>query len=209
MVTFMAAPKNDLAIPPFNDIVMTDVTITYDLGQSGDRDAAVRRRPGQRHDSGPGFELQSSRRSPSDAINNRHSGDRRGDGIAAIDVPRRSRSRERQITFRSCDNWWSRSAPDPETDDRIGSPLRPPAAATSSGGASSFRTGSRRAMEILTLTHARIRAGQGDLSGAPAFCGRSWSDCRTTPRRGPCSKSSHEKAEREAVPERAEPLSEP
>lgn len=29
MVTFMAAPKNDLAIPPFNDIVMTDVTITY------------------------------------------------------------------------------------------------------------------------------------------------------------------------------------
>jgi hypothetical protein len=29
MVTFAAAPKNDLAIPPFNDIVMTDVTITY------------------------------------------------------------------------------------------------------------------------------------------------------------------------------------
>jgi hypothetical protein len=28
-VTFQAAPKNDLAIPPFNDIVMTDVTINY------------------------------------------------------------------------------------------------------------------------------------------------------------------------------------
>jgi len=30
MVTFMAAPKNDLAIPPFNDVVMTDVIITYE-----------------------------------------------------------------------------------------------------------------------------------------------------------------------------------
>jgi hypothetical protein len=28
-VTFVAAPKNDLAIPPFNDIIMTDVTISY------------------------------------------------------------------------------------------------------------------------------------------------------------------------------------
>jgi hypothetical protein len=28
-VTIQAAPKNDLAIPPFNDIVMTDVTISY------------------------------------------------------------------------------------------------------------------------------------------------------------------------------------
>ena len=28
-VTLGAAPKNDLAIPPFNDVVMTDVTITY------------------------------------------------------------------------------------------------------------------------------------------------------------------------------------
>jgi hypothetical protein len=28
-VTFQAAPKNDLAIPPFNDIIMTDVTLTY------------------------------------------------------------------------------------------------------------------------------------------------------------------------------------
>jgi len=29
-VTFVAAPKNDLAIPPFNDVVMTDVTISYE-----------------------------------------------------------------------------------------------------------------------------------------------------------------------------------
>lgn len=28
-VTLQAAPKNDLAIPPFNDVIMTDVTISY------------------------------------------------------------------------------------------------------------------------------------------------------------------------------------
>ena len=28
-VTFQAAPKNDLAIPPFNDVIMTDVSISY------------------------------------------------------------------------------------------------------------------------------------------------------------------------------------
>jgi hypothetical protein len=28
-VTFQAAPKNELAIPPFNDVIMQDVTISY------------------------------------------------------------------------------------------------------------------------------------------------------------------------------------
>lgn len=64
-------------------------------------------------------------------------------------------------------------------------------------------------MEILTLTHARIRAGQGDLSGARRVL-------RSILERSPDHAAARAlleeldgKAEREAVQERAEPLSEP
>ena len=161
-VTFQAAPKNDLAIPPFNDIIMTDVTISYAWV-----DPSIVTPPfvvGLGNVTIPAQGSNSVIFPPisSDAINNNPAIEGatatltltfRGQTVEGTQI---TQTALRQLVVEICDAELESEV----ESDSIASP----------GGGHVVRgfvfSVSGAAVEILTMTHARIRARQGDVAGA-------------------------------------------